>query len=495
MRTRSIVVRTLPAIAVAACGKILGVDDYAIGPPRPADAGVRHDAASDGSGGSAFNFVDAECGRCVQRECQLALQACQGESECAVWETCMAECPPGDGPREYACLNARRATNREMGEVAACTFQHCYDECKTGGHWPSQGAECGNKLRSQCASAMDVCRQDEVYLDFTRCLFRMNCLVAPPGDAGASASGVLGKSPGCTFQCMDEIRAYEPASAESVRLRVSALFGLGYCAMANAAVYQECREGEDACAEHYDWPTPANLADPIDLKFLVTDAFSSDLPGNPLAGLPIRVCSVGPSGCDDMVGGVPPKTDANGRLTLTLKRYLRQPVYFELLPGSAAAVEKVLYHRGRLLSGDTAFSLAGLEPLRKARSADYQFNMLGDWSPELGAIWANMYGCNMRYRFGAKVLLDGEEVGAAAADGSPYGVVHPAVYHGLAVPMVPSPFPTPNTAGVYIAGVAEGPHKLSAWLGEKMVAELSVWVGRNALSFVQLHPLTTTPTR
>jgi hypothetical protein len=178
----------LPLVAGLAqlgCGKLLGVDDYAVG-PSSVDAATK------------IQFKDAECDACMQKSCIPELEACEHDASCNVWERQIAACKPaGDGTCEHAAFANLTATNGTMGNVSACTFEHCYDACRAGACANAPSSTCGDKIRATTSEpAFRACSEDPRCLKFTRCMFEQDC--------------VLRANPGCFWRCSDLTREYEP---------------------------------------------------------------------------------------------------------------------------------------------------------------------------------------------------------------------------------------------------------------------------------------------
>ena len=90
---------------------------------------------------------------------------------------------------------------------------------------------------------------------------------------------------------------------------------------------------------------------------------------------------------------------------------------------------------------------------------------------------ANMRACNMRYLFGATVVLDEGE-----------GGVHDIGYFNINFEMFSGP--DASAGAVYIGGVTEGRHTLSVQRDGQEFAKSDVMVQKDALSFLDLLPMT-----
>jgi hypothetical protein len=362
-----------------------------------------------------------------------------------------------------------------MGEISACTLQHCYDECKAGGIMSAYGDECSEKVRANCDASSRACRDDEGCLDFTRCMFEKNCLVAPPSASGATAAGFIGRSPGCLNQCTDRIRLYEPVGVGTdAGLVPNATMGNVLCMDLNADVYAACHDGDTSCSGHYNWAYQG--ASSIRVKLLVTNGAYAEAPGTPLPHIPIRAC------LQDRVGCAPPLasgTTDKGVLTLTLPTQIAGVApYFEVTPGAAAGFGKVLYHTTRRLTTDTTISLDVGPWLPEAGHPNYKFASLAPWSKDQGAILIMMRSCAGFSLYNAEARLDDVDGGA-----------RPVAYWGFGFEL--SPQPKETTSAAYFAGVPAGLHTVSVWQKGQKISEEPVVVEADALSQVEyLTPLT-----
>ena len=170
--------RLLPWLAVVALGCSNDLSALYASRREPVDAGKRADASSGTDASDReISFPSTGCAACVAAGCATELDHCSRDDACRDWERCVAGCA-GDGACEHGCVTTAGQTNRMMGEISTCTFQHCIDECHPSGFLPAYSSGCAAAYWKNCeAQDWSACAHDENCLEFGRCMFETNCLV------------------------------------------------------------------------------------------------------------------------------------------------------------------------------------------------------------------------------------------------------------------------------------------------------------------------------
>lgn len=435
------------------CGKLAGIDDY------------HGNAAPAGDAASTAMFVNPTCGACVAAGCTEQLDSCQKNATCGPWERCMAQCMPGDGACEYTCTAAVNPTNGTMGDIAACTFQHCYDECQATGPWSSFSAACGPAYRKSCEMPARACAGDEGCREFTRCMFEDNCL-ASSGAATSPDGTSSGINPACTWQCEDRVQAYEPVDAGAdAGLAPNPTMATFLCAFFNIGA--ACGLGRLDCVDGYGWVSTS--AQTVAVTAFVHSGNYAELPGAVMPGVQVRPCRQEVFDCT--ADYETQTTDVNGRAPFNLATDASGHTwYFEVTPGWPNSPSKLLFNTGRRLSEDTFLSL-GIGAASALAS-----NVL--WSKDLGALYIWMRGCDNFLAPGLKIRLD--------ADAGAVSISYLTASAGTSSPTF--------SASTYLASVYSvepGVRTVSAYNKDgQPVAEEKVVVKADAITYMEwLEPL------
>lgn len=454
---------SLVLVAAAGCGKILGLNDYRAGTPG---------SGTPEASAAKIVFTDSKtCGPCVTAHCPSELDACRTDALCAAWESCIAACKPGNGACEHECFKTAGKTNRKMGEISACTLQHCLGECQSGAGFSAYAPSCGDALRSNCAGQLAACAADEPCLEAGRCTFEKNCVVwsgdpAPGVDAGRSVF----RNPACAWECADRTHVYEPRNTGTDGgLSPSPLLGLLFCQFSGSP-YAACALDDLSCAGRYSWEYGSG-APTMDVTVFVHANVFPEVFAAPLRNVPVRACQSPIENCSDHPDyTVPQTTGPNGDATFHLPTGGTGGYwYFEVTPGWPDGPSKLLFNPGRRLNGNTALSLAANESgLSTAKVA----GPIGTtWDPLRGLIYVFNRDCVLNLVGGVELRVEGADSGVTRVS-----------YNGSVAPTQNAP--SESTFSAYISGVEPGVRTITAWKGNVKVAEDVVVVKADSVTFM-----------
>lgn len=236
--------------AFAACGTLLGVDDYRV---TSMDAGTVD-----------VRFYSATCDQCARDKCVEERRSCEGDAACAAWFRCAMACRPDDGPCLYDCAEPLPVGNDAVGRVEACVIRSCATDCLSCGTIFSilspTCAECAltdNKEGGLCP-LVDACLRDD-----PACSAYVACIAQKCARFGHS-------DPGCRLLCDSEAPDASKAFYKTVGIRYAT-----YC-------QSQCPAGKDwDCIGSYYWPAKTGPTATISLRLPddVPDGSSTSIRG------------------------------------------------------------------------------------------------------------------------------------------------------------------------------------------------------------------------
>jgi hypothetical protein len=231
-----------------------------------------------------WKFTSAECGACIDQNCELTARDCGRNHACNAYVACMAACAAGDAACAASCWSRVPSAGRssQTWQLHHCAAAGCRNKCgfwvnnskgQTCGSWPSQSPGCA----ACCCAELDTCDNDAL------CVAQAACAQQCQNDPACEAD--------CAGMSSIDMNTYQIPGCEQ-----------GHC-------WTACLGEDWSCLGNVQVPRPQG-------SFSLYLQLGDYLNGTPRVGYLVKECLTSDATCTATLADG--NTDANGETILPL---------------------------------------------------------------------------------------------------------------------------------------------------------------------------------
>jgi hypothetical protein len=431
-------------LLLVGCRDVLGIEELSRAVP---DVGV--DAGVDARSCS-LNAATGVCHACLERSCCQEIEACNGDETCRPTLSCVLQCPPGDEVCAAKCVNR---FGEKLANVVSCRARSCAAQCgiSCGGTFGvtrpkhvANNAKCAECYRTKFCDENIACANDPLCVRYMGCPW---------------SCALLDRA--CNTQCRFPLGPQPLADGFQNKLR--------------DACRTDCGDGRDwSCVDQSKYPGGTSVGE-VEFNFVLYDALRA---GEKLKDVTFRPCVDSECMAE---AGKSCKTDESGYCSMKLRLTAPGNVFRGVVEATGGGLYPTLYFMHPAIAGEwpgtPAYAPAGVYGATQA-AVDLGGPLVDVTLMEgRGHLIVTIFDCLWATAPDLTIEVaraDGETKYRYIADGLPSKVAK-----------------TTDTSGIAYAfniPASKEQTRVTAKLGDKVVAETAVFIRANTLSFGNIGP-------